>query len=77
MTDRYGSDILSRNPHTPKGVRSVEHPADKGLVVEDPTSGFVGAVVRIGNGRVESECFDVNLRALQFVELHVPEASAA
>ncbi len=55
MTDRYGSDILSRNPHKPKGVRSVEHPADKGLVVEDPTSGFVGAVVRIENGRVELE----------------------
>ncbi|WP_395306828.1 DUF3097 domain-containing protein [Mycobacterium sp. AMU20-3851] len=64
MTDRYGSDILSRNPHTPKGVRSVEHPADKGLVVEDPTSGFVGAVVRIGNGRVELE--DRNRRVRSF-----------
>ncbi|GAS98444.1 protein of unknown function [Mycolicibacterium canariasense] len=55
MTDRYGSDILARNPHTPKRVRSVEHPADKGLVVEEPTSGFVGAVVRVGNNRVELE----------------------
>ncbi len=55
MTDRYGSDILSRNPHTPKRVRSVEHPADKGLVVEDPSSGFVGAVVRTANNRVELE----------------------
>lgn len=33
----------------------MEHPADKGLVVEEPTSGFVGAVVRIGNNRVELE----------------------
>ncbi len=64
MTDRYGSDILSRNPHTPKGVRSVEHPADKGLVVEDPTSGFVGAVVRIENGRVDLE--DRNRRVRSF-----------
>ena len=55
MTDRYGSDILSRNPHTPKRVRSVEHPAERGLVVEDPSSGFVGAVVRIENNRVDLE----------------------
>lgn len=55
MTDRYGSDILSRNPHTPKRVRSVEYPAERGLVVEDPSSGFVGAVVRIENNRVDLE----------------------
>lgn len=55
MTDRYGSDILSRNPHTPKRVGSVEHPAERGLVVEDPSSGFVGAVVRIENNRVDLE----------------------
>ncbi|QVI26198.1 DUF3097 domain-containing protein [Mycolicibacterium neoaurum] len=55
MTDRYGSDILSRNPHTPKRVRSVEHPAERGLVVEDPSSGFVGAVVRVENNRVDLE----------------------
>ena len=86
MTDRYGSDILSRNPHTRKGVRSVEHPADKGLVVEDPTSGFVGAVVRIENGRVDLE--DRNRRVRSFplgpgflvegkpVILTVPKAAA-
>ena len=64
MSDRYGSDILARNPHTPKRVRSVEHPADKGLVVEEPTSGFVGAVVRVGNNRVELE--DRNGRVRSF-----------
>jgi len=86
VTDRYGSDILSRNPHTRKGVRSVEHPADKGLVVEDPTSGFVGAVVRIENGRVDLE--DRNRRVRSFplgpgflvegkpVILTVPKAAA-
>ncbi|WP_166904475.1 DUF3097 domain-containing protein [Mycobacterium sp. DL440] len=55
MTDRYGSDILSRNPHTPKLTRSTEQPAEKGLVVEDAQSGYVGAVVRIEGGRVELE----------------------
>ncbi|AHC25397.1 MULTISPECIES: DUF3097 domain-containing protein [Mycobacteriaceae] len=64
MTDRYGSDILSRNPHTPKRVRSVEHPAERGLVVEDPSSGFVGAVVRIENNRVDLE--DRNGRVRSF-----------
>jgi hypothetical protein len=55
VTDRYGSDILSRNPHTPKLIRSTEQPAEKGLVVEDAQSGYVGAVVRIEGGRVELE----------------------
>lgn len=55
MTDRYGSDILTRNPHTPKMTRSTEQPAEKGLVVEDAQSGYVGAVVRIEGGRVELE----------------------
>src|SRR5688500_4277113 len=64
VTDRYGADILARNPHTSARVRSVEHPADKGLVVEDPSSGFVGAVVRIENGRVELE--DRNRRVRSF-----------
>lgn len=64
MTDRYGFDVLARNPHTPSRVRSVEHPAERGLVVEDPSSGFVGAVVRIENGRVELE--DRNRRVRSF-----------
>lgn len=64
MTDRYGSDILATNPHTRPQLRSTEHPADKGLVVEDPSSGFVGAVVRIENGRVDLE--DRNRRIRSF-----------
>jgi hypothetical protein len=42
-TDRYGSDVLAarRRRETP------EVPADRGLVVEDVTSGWVGAVVRV------------------------------
>ncbi|WP_229479662.1 DUF3097 domain-containing protein [Mycolicibacterium mageritense] len=55
MTDRYGSDVLARNPHTPKMARSKDQAAEKGLVVEDAQSGYVGAVVRIEGGRVELE----------------------
>ncbi len=55
MTDRYGRDVLARNPHTPKRVRSTERPVEPGMVVEDALSGYVGAVVRVETGRVELE----------------------
>lgn len=55
MADRYGTDVLSDNPHNFRRVRSQPHPADTGVVVEDPQSGFVGAVVRVEGGRVELE----------------------
>lgn len=55
MTDRYGSDVLARNPHTPKRIRSTEQPVEMGMVVEDAQSGYVGAVVRVEQGRVELE----------------------
>ncbi len=35
--------------------RSVEHPVELGMVVEDPQSGFVGAVVGVEGSRVELE----------------------
>lgn len=55
MDDRYGRDILARNPHTPKLTRSTELAAEPGLVVEDAQTGYVGAVVRIEKVRVELE----------------------
>ena len=55
MADRYGTDVLASNPHAPRTVRSVEICAESGMVVEDPQSGFVGAVVRVEGGRVELE----------------------
>ena len=55
MTDRYGSDILARNPHASMRVRSVEQAAEIGLVVEDAQTGYVGAVVRVEYGRMELE----------------------
>ncbi len=55
MADRYGTDILTRNPHGAGKARSVECAAEVGMVVEDPQSGFVGAIIRIEGGRVELE----------------------
>lgn len=55
VADRYGTDVLSADPHTPRRPRSVDRPAEPGLVVEDPQSGFVGAVIRVEGGRVELE----------------------
>lgn len=55
VSDRYGADVLANNPHQPRTPRSVERPAEAGLVVEDPQSGYVGAVVRVEGGRVELE----------------------
>lgn len=87
VTDRYGSDILSRNPHKPKLTRSTEQPAEKGLVVEDAQSGYVGAVVRIEGGRVELEDRRGTVRAFPMgpgflidgkpVSLVVPKRTAA
>jgi hypothetical protein len=53
VADRYGTDVLANDPHNNRKVRSVERCAEVGMVVEDPQSGFVGAVVRIEGCRVE------------------------
>ena len=53
MADRYGTDVLANDPHNSRKIRSVERCAEIGMVVEDPQSGFVGAVVRIEGCRVE------------------------
>ncbi len=54
MIDRYGLDVLPNNPHreSPYGRmrKSKPMPATPGLVVEDPTSGFVGAVAGVEKG---------------------------
>jgi hypothetical protein len=55
VDDRYGSDVLARDPHGSRKVRSTETAAEHGLVVEDAQTGYVGAVVRIEFGRVELE----------------------
>ncbi|EHB50446.1 hypothetical protein MycrhDRAFT_4872 [Mycolicibacterium rhodesiae JS60] len=55
MADRYGADVLADNPHNSRKPRSTELAAEVGMVVEDPQSGFVGAVVRVEGARVELE----------------------
>lgn len=55
MADRYGMDILASDPHRSRKPKSTEMAAQPGLVVEDPQSGFVGAIVGVEGGRVELE----------------------
>lgn len=51
--DRYGTDVLAGTSR--RRIRSVERPAELGLVVEDAQTGYVGAVVRIEYGRLDLE----------------------
>lgn len=60
MSDRYGADVLSRNPNAKK--RSTELPVEIGMVVEDAQTGYVGAVVRVEFSRIELEDFDGHRR---------------
>lgn len=55
MADRYGNDVLANNPHNSRKTRSTEQAVELGMVVEDPQSGFVGAVVGVEGSRVELE----------------------
>src|SRR5690625_7995264 len=51
MIDRYGSDVLSADPHRTGRFAhrqtTRDQPADLGLVVEDVESGWVGAVTAV------------------------------
>lgn len=49
MHDRYGSDVLGGDPATHHRRRTVARPvaAERGTVVEEVTTGWVGAVVRV------------------------------
>ncbi len=48
MTDRYGPDVLSAGaPRAHRRPTSTPTPAETGLVVEEVTTGWVGAVVRV------------------------------
>ena len=53
-TDRYGSDVLAAHAAA-KAVRPPEVEAARDLVLEDPVSGFCGAVVGCENGIVVLE----------------------
>jgi hypothetical protein len=55
VDDRYGPDVLGRDPHHARTVRSAEMAIQLGMVVEDAQTGYVGAVVRVEYGRMELE----------------------
>ncbi|HEX7823383.1 MAG TPA: DUF3097 family protein, partial [Mycobacterium sp.] len=54
MSDRYGSDVLARDPHS-RRPRSTERAAEIGLVVEDAQTGYVGAIVAVEYQRMQLE----------------------
>lgn len=45
--DRYGSDVLATDWRVPRNGRSVEAPAQLGLVVEEVQSDFCGEIVKV------------------------------
>ena len=45
--DRYGSDVLSTDWNAPRNGRSVEAPAELGLVVEEVQTDFCGEIVKV------------------------------
>jgi hypothetical protein len=45
MVDRYGSDVLSGDWNKPKRGRSEEVVVERGMVIEDATTGFCGEVM--------------------------------
>ena len=53
--DRYGHDVLAAGWQQPKRKVVPELVVEAGLVLEDPTTGFTGAVVRWENGLVVLE----------------------
>jgi hypothetical protein len=47
MVDRYGNDVLSGDWNKPKRGRSEEVVVERGMVVEDATTGFCGEVMAV------------------------------
>lgn len=52
MTDRYGKDVLASGWQQKGRRTSVDVPLELDMVVEDPSTGYVGAVVAWENGLV-------------------------
>ena len=53
--DRYSSDVLAKGWQQAGRRTAVPTPVERDLVLEEPTSGFVGAVVGWENGLVVLE----------------------
>ena len=64
--DRYGSDVLSGDWKS-RGRKLVrEVPLERDMVLEDPASGWAGAVVRLEAGNVELEDWKGRTRSFPF-----------
>lgn len=64
--DRYGGDVLSGDWRS-RGVKKVRQvPLERDMVLEDPTTGWAGAVVRLEAGNVELEDWKGRTRAFPF-----------
>ncbi|MGN8050621.1 DUF3097 domain-containing protein [Curtobacterium sp. 22159] len=64
--DRYGSDVLSGDWRS-RGVEKVRQvPLERDMVLEDPASGWAGAVVRLEAGNVELEDWKGRTRSFPF-----------
>ena len=64
--DRYGSDVLSGDWRA-RGVKKVRQvPLERDMVLEDPTTGWAGAVVRLEAGNVELEDWKGRTRSFPF-----------
>ena len=55
VIDRYSHDVLARGWRTSHMKKSADMPLELDMVVEDPSSGFVGAVIGWQNGLVVLE----------------------
>lgn len=53
--DRYGSDVLATNRHAPRREPEQVQEAARDLVVEEVSTGFCGAVLRVEHNTVELE----------------------
>jgi hypothetical protein len=55
--DRYGNDVLGTDWRKPARGRSIEQPAEPGLVIEDASTGWCGEIMRLhrNEGTVELE----------------------
>jgi hypothetical protein len=64
--DRYGSDVLAGDWRS-RGVQKVRQvPLERDMVLEDPVSGWAGAVVRLEAGNIELEDWKGRTRSFPF-----------
>ena len=66
MVDRYGDDVLAGDWKKPVRGRSVETPAERGLVVEEVTTGFCGEIMRIDRSLHTVDLEDRHLKRRTF-----------